>query len=104
MKFHCPSCSQLLEADKEFYGQDINCPSCHREITIPHFDGRNRKEKKGKKKKMNYTHSFEIEFSFDSDNEEFTQNELFNAMAMRMDELAADPFKWCKVNVYTEEP
>ena len=44
MKFHCPSCSQSLEADKELYGQDINCPSCHRKITIPHFDGRNRKE------------------------------------------------------------
>ena len=54
-------------------------------------------------RKKNYTHSFEIEFSFDSDNEEFTQEELFNTMAKRMDELAADPFKWCKVNVYTFE-
>jgi DNA-directed RNA polymerase subunit RPC12/RpoP len=33
--FHCPHCRQELEVDSAAAGQEISCPSCARNITIP---------------------------------------------------------------------
>jgi len=35
IKFDCPMCQQTLEAPEEMMGQDIECPSCQKQITIP---------------------------------------------------------------------
>lgn len=35
MKFHCPICSQALEADLEHTGCRISCPACSNTIVIP---------------------------------------------------------------------
>lgn len=34
-KFDCEHCGQGLEADKEWRGMQMNCPSCENEFTVP---------------------------------------------------------------------
>jgi|GEM_PF-296738 len=35
MKFSCPNCTQILEADDSYAGQTINCPSCEQPLLLP---------------------------------------------------------------------
>lgn len=35
IKFNCPACSQSLEAPPDMAGEQIECPTCEKEITIP---------------------------------------------------------------------
>lgn len=37
IRFNCPNCSQHLVADPDMRGDSIDCPACHRPITIPSF-------------------------------------------------------------------
>ena len=35
LKFTCPHCKQPLEAPPEYFGQNIDCPSCNKNIVVP---------------------------------------------------------------------
>jgi hypothetical protein len=35
IKFNCPNCQQPLEATAEYFGQDIDCPSCNKSLKVP---------------------------------------------------------------------
>ncbi len=39
-KFSCPHCSQHLQADEQFSGRQIQCPSCNHLIRIPAAPGK----------------------------------------------------------------
>lgn len=35
MKFACPHCSQNIEADAEYAGQQVDCPTCKHTLRVP---------------------------------------------------------------------
>lgn len=35
MKFSCPHCGQMLEADAAWYGQNMTCPTCSQHFAVP---------------------------------------------------------------------
>jgi hypothetical protein len=39
LNFKCPKCAQELEVDSSGVGEEIECPSCHNQITIPAPEG-----------------------------------------------------------------
>ena len=34
IKFNCPACNQHIEAPREAFGEEINCPTCDRRILV----------------------------------------------------------------------
>jgi biopolymer transport protein ExbD len=39
IKFRCPSCRQTLSVSRRKSGQQVNCPACSSEITVPEIEG-----------------------------------------------------------------
>jgi len=39
-KFSCPHCTQHLQADEQFSGRQIQCPSCNHLIRVPAAPGK----------------------------------------------------------------
>jgi hypothetical protein len=38
IRFRCPYCSQLLGIARRKAGTKVECPTCHAQVLVPHFD------------------------------------------------------------------